>query len=156
MVRDRGEGGDTVGAVTKARLKQGDTAAGMAKIRIVAVVAVLVLVAAACGSSGAPTSYDDNADDYQFDENSAVEPNVGQAERNFRDGCKEAGEDDLDQQVQDNLADVCKCGFDRIRESLTFDEFKDLDDDLRGNINADLTDEVNLIMRQCILEASGL
>lgn len=156
MVRDRGEGGDTVGAVTKARLKQGDAPAALSKIRIGAVVAALVLVAAACGSSGAPTSYDDNADDYQFDEDSAVESNVGQAERNFRDGCKDAGEDDLDQQVQDNLADVCKCGFDKIREALTFEEFKQLDDDLRSDINADLTEEVSLIMRQCILEESGI
>ena len=142
MVRDREEGSDTVGAVTKARL--------------LAVVAALLLVAAACGNSGAPTSYDDNADDYQFDDNSAVEPNVGQAERNFRDGCKEAGQDDLDAQVRNNLADVCKCGYDKIRDSLTFEEFKQLDDDLRSNINADLTEEVTLIMRQCIREEAGL
>ena len=142
MVRDREEGSDTVGAVTKARM--------------LAVVAALLLVAAACGNSGAPTSYDDNADDYQFDDNSAVEPNVGQAERNFRDGCKEAGQDDLDAQVRNNLADVCKCGYDKIEEALTFEEFKQLDDDLRSNINADLTEEVSLIMRRCILEESGL
>ena len=142
MVRDRRESGGTVGAVTRARL--------------LAVVAVLFVVAAACGSSGAPTFYDDNAADYQFDENSPVEPNVGQPERNFRDGCREAGRDDLDERVEANLADVCKCGFDKIRESLTFEEFKQLDDDLRSNINADLTEEVSLIMRQCILEESGV
>lgn len=136
MVRDRRESGSTVGAVTK--------------VRLLAVLAALFLVAAACGNSGAPISYDDNPDDYRG------EPNVGQAERNFRDGCEEAGLDDLDQQVQENLADVCECGFDKIRETLTFDEFKELDDDLRSNINADLTEEVNLIMRQCILEESGL
>ena len=142
MVRDHGEWGDTVGAVTKGRL--------------LAVVAALLLVAAACGNSGAPTFYDDNAADYQFDDNSPVEPNVGQPERNFRDGCKEAGRDNLDEQVRANLADVCKCGFDKIREALTFEEFKQLDDDLRSDINADLTEEVSLIMRQCILEESGI
>ena len=142
MVRDSRESGDTVGPVTKGRL--------------LAVVAALVLVAAACGNSGAPTFYDDNAADYQFDENSPVESNVGQPERNFRDGCKEAGRDDLDEQVRANLADVCKCGFDRIRDALTFEEFKQLDDDLRSDINADLTEEVSLIMRQCILEESGI
>jgi len=123
---------------------------------LLAVVAALLLVAAACGNSGAPTFYDDNAADYQFDDNSPVEPNVGQPERNFRDGCKEAGRDDLDEQVRANLADVCKCGFDKIRDALTFEEFKQLDDNLRSNINADLTEEVSLIMRQCILEKSGI
>ena len=122
----------------------------MKKARLLAVVAALFLVAAACGNSGAPTSYDDNPDDYKG------EANVGQAERNFRDGCEEAGMDDLDQQVQENLADVCECGFDRIREALTFEQFKELDDDLRSNINADLNEDVNQIMRQCILEESGL
>jgi len=115
---------------------------------LLAVVAALFLVAAACGNSGAPTSYTDNPADYRG------EPNVGQAERNFRDGCEEAGLDDLDQQVQQNLADVCECGFDSIRATLNFEEFKQLDDDLRSNINADLTEEVNAIMRRCILEES--
>ena len=136
MVRDFRESSDTVGPVTKARL--------------LAVLAALLLVAAACGNSGAPTSWDDNAADYKG------EPNVGQPERNFRDGCEEAGQDDLDEQVRENLVDVCECGFDRIRESLTFEEFKELDDDLRSDINADLTQEVSQIMRQCILEESGL
>ena len=142
MVRDFGGSGDTVGPVTKTRL--------------LAIVAVLILVAAACGSSGAPTSWDDNAEDYCPAEGEPCEPNVGQPERNFRDGCREAGKDDLDQQVQANLGDVCKCGFDKIRDSLTFEQFKELDDDLRSNINADLTEEVSQIMRQCILEESGL
>ncbi len=146
MVRDFDGSGDTVGPVTKTRL--------------LAIVAALILVAAACGSSGAPTSWDDNAEDYCPSGGepceSDVEPNVGQPERNFRDGCREAGKDDLDQQVQANLDDVCKCGFDRIRDSLTFEQFKELDDDLRSNINADLTEEVSQIMRQCILEESGL
>ncbi|MCY3575997.1 MAG: hypothetical protein OXH53_01660 [bacterium] len=122
----------------------------MTKARLIAVLAAVFLVAAACGSSGAPTSYSDNPADYKG------EPNVGQAERNFRDGCEEAGLDDLDQQVQQNLADVCKCGFDQIKDALTFEEFKGLDDDLRSDINAGLTEEVNQIMRQCILEESGL
>ena len=142
MVRDSGESGDTVGPVTKTRL--------------LAIVAALILVAAACGNSGAPTSWEDNPDDYCPDAGEPCEPNVGQPERNFRDGCREAGKDDLDQQVQENLDDVCKCGFDRIRDSLSFEEFKELDDDLRSNINADLTEEVGQIMRQCILEESGL
>ena len=142
MVRDFGESGDTVGPVKKTRL--------------LAIVAALILVAAACGNSGAPTSWDDNADEYCPGGGEPCEPNVGQPERNFRDGCREAGKDDLDQQVQENLADVCKCGFDRIRDSLSFEEFRGLDDDLRSNINADLTEEVGQIMRQCILEGSGL
>ncbi|WP_419926131.1 hypothetical protein [Candidatus Poriferisocius sp.] len=120
------------------------------RARLLAVVVALILVAAACGNSGAPTSYADNPADYRG------EPDVGQAERNFRDGCEEAGRNDLDEQVRANLAEVCKCGFDKIRDALTFEEFKELDDDLRSNINADLTEQVNLIMRRCILEESGI
>ena len=136
MVRESKGEADTVGPVRKARLA--------------AVVAAVCMFASACGNSGAPTSYSDNPADYKG------VPNVGQAERNFRDGCEDAGKEDLDQRVQENLSDVCKCGFDRIRENLTFDEFKDLDDDLRSDINADLTEDVNQIMRGCILEESGL
>ena len=142
IVRDRRESGSTVAPVTKGRL--------------LAVVTALFLVVAACGNSGAPTSWGDNADEYCPGEGEPCEPSVGQPERNFRDGCKEAGRDDLDEQVRANLADVCKCGFDNIRETLTFEEFKQLDDDLRSDINADLTEEVSLIMRRCILEESGL
>ena len=122
----------------------------MKKTRLLAIVAALILIAAACGNSGAPTSWDDNPAEYKG------VPDVGQPERNFRTGCEEEGKDNLDAQVQENLADVCKCGFDGIREALTFEEFRDLDDDLRSDINADLTIEVNQIMRQCILEESGL
>ena len=128
----------------------------MTKTRLLAIVAGLTLVAAACGSSGDPTSYDDNAEDYCLAEGEPCEPNVGQPERNFRDGCREADKDDLDQRVQANLDDVCKCGFDRIRDELSFDKFKELDDDLRSNINADLTATVREIMRVCILEESGM
>lgn len=136
MVRDQQEPGDTVGAVKR--------------VRLLAVAAVLFLAAAACGNSGAPTSYADNPADYRG------ETNVGQAERNFRDGCEKAGVEDGGEQVRQNLDDVCKCGFDKIRETLTFEDFKELDDDLRSDINANLTEEVSLIMRQCILEESGL
>ena len=136
MVRDRAGVGGSFGAVTKGRM-------------FVLVVA-LMLVAAACGNSGAPISYEDNPAEYRG------VPNVGQAERNFRDGCEQAGLDDLDERVTQNLADVCKCGYDRIKQELTFDEFKELDDDLRSNINADLTETVRAIMRQCILEESGV
>lgn len=142
MVREFGGSGDTVVPVKKTRL--------------LAIVVALILVAAACGSSGAPTSWGDNKEDYCPAGRESCESQVGQPERNFRDGCREAGEDDIDQQVQANLDDVCKCGFDKIRDSLSFEQFKELDDDLRSNINGDLPEEVSRIMHQCILEESGL
>ncbi len=129
---------------------RGDSVGPVRRVRVLAAAAAACLLAAACGNSGAPTSWDDNPADYKG------EPNVGQPERNFRDGCEEAGVDDLDAGVQQNLADVCECGFDEIRDALSFEEFKELDDDLRSDINTDLTEEVESIMRQCILEESGL
>ncbi len=147
MVRDRGESGGTVGAVTKAR--------------VLAVVAALVVVAAACGNSGAPTSYDDNRADFEIPELDIREENVGQAERNYRSGCWEVGKEHperLDERLREeaNLAAVCKCSFDRIKDELTFEEFKELDDDLRSDINAGFPEEVELILRQCIRDLSGV
>ncbi|MDE0117701.1 MAG: hypothetical protein OXT07_13935 [bacterium] len=133
----------------------------MTKPRLLAVMAALFLLVAACGSSGAPTSYTDNPADFEIPELGILEENVGQAERNYRTGCWEAGKEQperLDERLREeaNLAAVCKCGFDRIRDELTFDEFKELDDDLRSNINTGFPEEVDLILRQCIRDLSGV
>ncbi len=142
MVRAPPERDDSFGTVTKGFLS--------------AVLAALLVILAGCANSGAPTSYDDNLADYQFDENSEVETGVGQPERNFREGCKESGRDNIDEQVKTNLAKVCKCSFDKIKETKSFEEFKQLDKDLRSNINAALPEDVERVMRQCIREKSGL
>ncbi|MCY3967152.1 MAG: hypothetical protein OXE93_06440 [bacterium] len=122
----------------------------MFKIRLITLLGVLVLLLAACANSGAPTSYSDQLAEYQG------EPNVSLAERNYREGCEQSGADDIEQRVKDNIVEVCKCSYDGIRENLTFEEFKDLDDDLRSNINADLGNEVAQIIRGCILTEAGL
>lgn len=122
----------------------------MITTRLLAMLSLFVLLVAACANSGAPTSYDDNPADYKG------ELQVGQAERNYRDGCEQSGDDDIEQQVKDNIVGVCKCAFDGIRETLTFEEFKKIDKDLRSNINADLSDEVRQIVRACILSEAGL
>ena len=123
--------------------------------------AALCLVAAACGNSGAPTSYEDNPADFEIPELNIKEEDVGQAERNYRTGCWEVGKEHperLDERlrVESNLADVCKCSFDRIKDELTFEEFKELDDEMRSDINAGFPEEVELILRQCILEETEL
>ncbi len=143
MVRDLWLQGGTVGPVTKGRL--------------LGVLVVLVLVAAGCGNSGAPTSYTDNAAEYCPGDGELCEPNVGQAERNFRDGCWESGQDNVEERIQRDLASVCKCVFDQVRVELDFEEFKDIDDDMRGDINAHRdNDVIGSIVRQCILDITGV
>lgn len=132
MVREFEETGDTVEPVKKARL--------------LAVVAALFLVAVACGNSGAPTSWEDNPADYRG------EPDVGQAERNFRTGCEQAAEESPDERARQDPVGVCKCSFDKVREELTFEELNQLDDDLKGDINH-RSDQTNLIsqkFRECL------
>ncbi|WP_419919761.1 hypothetical protein [Candidatus Poriferisocius sp.] len=137
MVRDRVEWGNTVGTVRNGRL--------------LVVVTLLLLVLAACANSGAPTTYEDNPAEYQG------EPDVGQAERNFRDGCEESGRDDLSDDVKQNLADVCKCSFDAIKDEFpNFEDFKKLDDDLRSNINTRLPESVKTKIGQCIKDEAGI
>ncbi len=120
------------------------------KTRLLAVAAVLPLLLAACANSGAPTSYTDQLAEYQG------EPNVSLAERNYRDGCEQSGDDDIEPQIQENIVAVCKCAYDGIRENLTFEEFKSIDDDLRSDINSDLSNEVTQITRECIVKEAGL
>lgn len=132
MVREFNRTGDTVGPVTKPRL--------------LALVAALFLVAAACGNSGAPTSWDDNAADFRG------EPNVGQAERNFRTGCEQAAEESPDVRAQEDPVGVCKCSFDKVREELTFEELDSLDDNLKSDINhrSDQTNLISRTFRECL------
>lgn len=119
------------------------------KRRLVALLAVLAFLVVACGNSGAPTSYVDNPAEYKG------EPNVGQAERNYRDGCEESGQDNLDARVQANIVEVCECAFEGIRMTLSFEEFIEIDDDYRSDINADVNAAVDRIVRQCILDEAG-
>ena len=115
--------------------------------------AAIILVAASCGGSGAPTSF-------------APEDGGETVRENFTEGCTVAVEDS---QLAANANTVCQCTYDRIvrnsatSDGVTFKDFDEVDNDLRGNINllSRQTDDPNSVvnkireyMRACITENS--
>ena len=96
---------------------------------VLALVASLVLVLGGCGSSSDPESWEEAEEgDFEVRENflkACLEANLG-----------EGGFNDADADA------YCTCSFDEMRESLTFDEFKQLDDGLRSDPDpSDLAEE---------------
>lgn len=87
----------------------------------------VMLVAAACGGSGAPTGFGE-------DEGGKT------VEKNFIDGCVEASVE-ADPRLEDAADDICECTYDNIvresqtSEGITFEQFDEVDDDLREDIN---------------------
>ena len=94
--------------------------------------AALVVLLAACGSSGEPTSYDDK-----------VEPDgIPTVEENFMDGCEVAAK--ADPAISPAAKQYCACAWDRVRKEISFEDFKKLDDDVRDDpekIRGDSDDE---------------
>ena len=77
-----------------------------------ACVAVVVLLAA-CGESGEPTSYDDTV------------------EGNFIRGCEVAAE--ADAAIRPVAPKYCACAYERLVAEIPFDDFKSLDDDVKDD-----------------------
>ena len=76
---------------------------------------LLALLAAACGTSGAPEEYDETT------------------QKNYVDGCQVA----LDEDPQAAPAnEVCACAYDEIVRTIPFEDFKELDDELRNDVDA--------------------
>ena len=88
--------------------------------RLLPVALIVVLLAAACGTSGAPTGY-------------APDEGGETLHDNFTEGCEVALEDDP-QASQAN--EVCECSYEEIVRTIPFDDFKELDDELRNDVEA--------------------
>lgn len=108
-----------------------------------ALLLVVVLAVAGCSSSNDPESWDD--------------PAAEEVRANFLEACEEAngGEDGLS---EENTPAFCECTFDDLRElygddpddpeaQRTFEDFKDLDDDLR---NADEDEPVPAFLQEIV------
>ena len=86
----------------------------------------LILVAAACGGSGAPTGFDS-------------EDGGDTVRNNFIEGCEVSVK--ADTQLDAAANDICRCTYDNIvresqtSEGITFEQFDEVDDDLREDIN---------------------
>ena len=115
--------------------------------------AAVMLVAASCGGSGAPTSF-------------APEDGGETVRENFTEGCEVAVEDS---QLAADANDVCQCTYDRIvrnsatSDGITFEDFDEVDNDLRGDINLlsrqtddpdSVINKIREYMRACITEYS--
>lgn len=102
----------------------------------------IVMLAAACGTSGAPEEYNQTTAD------------------NYIDGCMVAL--DEDPRASDANA-VCTCAYDAISEEdsadyIPFEDFKELDDELRNDVNAigdtETGREVTVVVADCIRSLS--
>ena len=85
------------------------------RILLVTVCAAAVVILAACGSSGEPTSYD------------------GTVETNFTAGCEKAAE--ADAEIRPAARQYCACAWSRLidRDGISFEDFKKLDDDVKDD-----------------------
>ena len=113
--------------------------------KAVAPLAILVLLAVACSSDGFPESYSD-----QIDEATGL----SNVEANWREGC-EVGLADSDLAGDANA--VCACSFQEISTTIPFDDFIELDNQLKGDptslANGDVTgieSSILEIVRGCI------
>ncbi len=75
--------------------------------------AAVVLLVTACGEGGEPTSFDDTV------------------EENFISGCEVAAE--ADPAIRPVAQRYCACAYDSVRTEISFDDFKQLDDDVKDD-----------------------
>lgn len=134
--------------------KSGQPAKGrsLSKLLLLPCAAIaIILVAASCGGSGAPTSF-------------AQEDGGDTVRENFTEGCEVAVEDS---QLADNANAVCQCTYDKIvrdsatSDGVTFEDFDEVDDNLREDINLlshptndRVISKIREYMRRCITESS--
>ena len=123
------------------------------KLLLLACAAIaIVLVAASCGGSGAPTGF-------------AEEDGGDTVRENFIEGCEVAVEDNT--QLADDANTICECTYDRIvrnsatSDGITFEDFDAVDDNLREDINLltqptndRVVSKIREYMRACITAKS--
>ena len=91
------------------------------RLALLGVCAAAVLLLAACGNSGEPTSYDDTV------------------EENFTSGCEVAAQADSD--IRPVAPRYCACAYERLVAEISFDDFKKLDDDVKDDADKIRADE---------------
>jgi len=84
------------------------------------VCALLVLFAAGCGSSGAPTSYADQD---------------GAVRDHYVEGCRIGFEETDDANLVSGAESVCECAFAEISSTISFADFEDLDKRLKEDLS---------------------
>lgn len=97
-------------------------------------VAALVIVLTACGSSGAPDGYSEQPVDFESVTGETVE--VPLVEANYREACEKADPGSFDD--ADRVADYCKCTFDKYEDQVPFEVFEAFNSEI-----ADKADEID-------------
>jgi len=97
----------------------------------------LALVLAGCGSSNDPATWEEAEE-------------TGDVERNYLAACVKANtEAEGDDRMSDDEAErYCQCTFEEVREGMMFEEFEQLDDDLRSDSEA-LPADVRAMFEGC-------
>ena len=147
-------GGDPAKSDKPAKGRQSAKSRRLPKLLLLLCAAVaIVLVAASCGGSGAPTGF-------------AAEDGGETVRENFIEGCEVAVADSgnsQDSQLAVNAEMICECTYDRIvrdsatSDGITFEDFDEVDDDLREDIdlltqptNDRVISKIREYMRRCI------
>ena len=108
--------------------------------RLALLIAVVALALTACGSSNDPATWDEAVADGTSDTDYPVR-------NNFIDACETANTDEG--MSADQASSYCECTFEGLMTNLDFEEFKQLDDDLRSDPESPLPDSVTEIFETC-------
>ena len=91
------------------------------RLILLASCAAVALLLAACFDEGGPTSFDDTV------------------ETNFMSGCELAAE--ADPLISPVAPRYCACAYDRVRTEISFEEFEQLDDDVKDDPDKIIDDD---------------
>ena len=97
--------------------------------RLAVLLAVVVVFAVACGSSGAPDAYDEQP--VEFESVTGDTEEVPLTEANYRQACEAANPGGFDDDSR--LADYCRCTYDKYVELVPFDVFIAFNDEIADN-----------------------
>jgi len=100
--------------------------------RLAALLVFVVVVLAACGSSGAPDAYNEQPVDFESITGESEEVSLVQA--NYREACEQANPPGFDDDVR--TADYCKCTYDKYVELVPYDVFVAFNDEIADNADA--------------------
>ena len=101
----------------------------------------MVIVVAGCGNSADPDTWEE-AEEQKFTDPETGEEFNSAVEFNFMSTCRPANSEGSGGDLNAEEAQaLCGCTFDRLRDSVTLQEFKDLDKALRKTPNPNHLDE---------------
>lgn len=115
------------------------------RFALAALVLVIALVVAGCSQSNDPATWQEAEDQGDADGDFPVRTN-------FIDACELANADQDGMSAEDAVT-FCDCAFVQVRESLTFEEFEQLDDDLRSDPE-DLRADVRELFEGCAAQVA--